>query len=406
MSFFKVITVISTFATVIGIWLTSFYPGWLTTNLGSDNGAAEVQSEYLQSCDSRTGHFESLRIKKFKYPIQESEYQEIVAKLQFVWPRKGEQAGYILHFLHLRDVVPDELRPEEGLTFDEMLQIFLDSSACEKHFGLHQSMLEVTRHGLRYAMPDRPSATGQGHDDQVISMLAEQRLPLETELHVESKLARNKFTINNLMTDLLARFSTRHEFEWSLLSIAQYDPELRSWSNRFGEEYTFEEAVRTLTQKDLANSSCCGMHVCTTVAALLQLDEKHAIFSQETRGLMEAYLLSVLLAVDETMIATGSVNPWWYTATSFAQWSPAKQESLASSAPPRVIDQMLATSHFIEFCSMLPDSVEYDSRKLVPMFHFLNDSIRQMQPSQGRQRFCPYSHSLKVILSAGMTSER
>ena len=400
MSFFRCITVVSTFVAVIGIWLASHYFGWLPINWRGDNGAVEVHLEYLQSWDSRTGHFESLRQKKFIHPVKESEYQEIVGKLQFIWPRKGERAGYILHFLHLRDVVPDELRPKDGLTFDEMLLIFLDSTACEKNYGREQSMFELTRYGLRYTMPNRPSVTAQGHDDQVISMLAEQRLPLDTELHVESKLARNKFTINNLMTDLLARFSTRHEFEWSLLCIAQYDPKLNSWSNRFGEKYTFEEAVHELIKKDLARSSCCGMHACTTVAALMQLNEKYDIFSQETRELMDTYLKSVLLAVDETMTGAGIVNPLWHTSSSFAEWAPSNQKSLKSSAPSSLIDQMLVTSHFIEFCSTLPDSVKYDSQKLTPMYQFLNSSIRRLHPNQGRQYICPFSHSLKVVLSA------
>ena len=102
-------------------------------------------------------------------------------------------------------------------------------------------------------MPDRISVVRQSHDDQIISMLADQKLRFETDLNV-SGTPRGKYSINNLMADLLARFSTRHEFEWSLLCIAQYDPEMKSWSNRFNEQFTFEIPVKLLWNARLHNS--------------------------------------------------------------------------------------------------------------------------------------------------------
>jgi len=144
------------------------------------------------------------------------------------------------------------------------------------------------------------------------------------------------FCVRDLLNNAVKQFDPVSELEWTAVSFAYYLPPQRTWTNRFSEEYNFDDLVTFLIQRPFDVSSCGGSHSLYALATIQGVDAQVSILSTNARRRLQGFLK----AVSRTLVASqkhdGSVDPLWYLQLSnlpeYLEWLPQRSQSQSNVA--------------------------------------------------------------------------
>src|SRR5207302_3298465 len=95
------------------------------------------------------------------------------------------------------------------------------------------------------------------HRDQTLAAFAELGLPLSFTLQGDGGTG----TLRDVLDDSLANFHLgQKELAWTALAYALYLPPVKSWINRYGERFGFDQLVSEMLDRPLDAESCGGTH--------------------------------------------------------------------------------------------------------------------------------------------------
>jgi len=202
-------------------------------------------------------------------------------------------------------------------------------------------------------------ARAAAHVDDLLAAAAEADLPLSTPIFAGGRAG----TLRDLLRGAIARFEIDQELEFTAVALAAYLPPVKSWTNRRGETFTFDDVARKLLEPVTPKQACYGTHVPYALAFLFQIDglfgigEIEPILDPATRRDVVARLRRLSRELEESQDEAGS-------------WAP-RQVRPDWLDDDRELTAFRVTGHHIEWIALAPsearpsrDSVERAARWL------------------------------------------
>jgi hypothetical protein len=184
------------------------------------------------------------------------------------------------------------------------------------------------------------------------------------------------------------------ELEWTTIAYLEYiSPISRTWSNKFGESFSFDDLAAQLCERDLARLSCGGLHGVTALSAILKADRSRHILSRDMRLAVEDRLRTLVRLALEKQLKDGSWAPGW---------------TMNADAPPDVVARyvqnhmnvtanVLCTGHTYDWLVSLEGSelLEGQHVHLQSALAWLSLKVNESTLDQRWNNFCPWAHAVQ-----------
>jgi hypothetical protein len=277
------------------------------------------------------------------------ELRGLLADLAPAWP--AFKTARALHAFRLWG--PDAAFPAASFTHPfggrvftgaELTAYLLDHRAYHRIAPGDAPLLLRTPYGVRvrtYSAGVAGTFAGElAHPDDLLTACGEVGLPADTPLHTADGEAR----VGDLVSDSVARFTPRQELEWTAEALARYLAPRRRWANRFGEEFSFDDAADALLARAPGRGACLGTHVPYALACLCRIDESHPILSPRARERVARRLRETSLLLVAARQGEGHWSGRWAPGVRDFPRTPAAEAGAA----------VVATGHHLEWVALAP----------------------------------------------------
>lgn len=248
-----------------------------------------------------------------------------------------------------------------------------------------------TRHGVRYALFDplalsRPQKSSEAHPGQGLAVFGSLGLPLESSLFTS---AGEQFEIRDLLNEVVANFVLEGEIYWDAVGLTLYLAPQRSWTNKFGVQFSFDDLCEELMGRSPEASSCAGTHALIALAVLHRVDECVSVLDRETSTRLRQFLsASVERLIDSELPGGGWTTGWWRPG--------AGEIDPAAADTGQVI---LATGHHLEWIMLLPADMqpprELMNRAVQKCVTLLSEKVSDSDWVS--RNYCPFSHAVRSV---------
>ena len=284
---------------------------------------------------------------------------------------------------HLLRAYGQGVIPREDITSgDEAIAILSDQTIASQYFN--EPMLLETRNGLRYRLDTvdaRANQPGESHRDQCLAAFAELGLPLKRTV----RTLHGVHSIRDLLTESVATFTlNEEEITWTAMAYCLYLAPQRSWCNRDGQQFSFDDLAKSLLQRPLQKASCGGTHLLMAMSLIIRADDEYHIISPPTRNMLVG---RIRLSVDAAVKAQ----------THDGFWSLGWDGSVHVS---RVIqnlqfNKLAITGHVLEWLEYLPVDLQPEQQVYVRAADWLcGQLITFSRRDIESYEFCPWTHSV------------
>jgi len=279
--------------------------------------------------------------------------------------------------------------------------LICNGDLARKHFG-YGSVLAKTRHGLRFPLLEPwalalDQSVTQSHPGQGLASLASAGVAKNTPVTVHDQLG--PFFVKDIFNDVVANFFLDGEIYWDAVGIAIYLPPQKTWTNKFGEEYSFDQLVEELIRRPPADSSCSGTHGLISLTIMLRVDLEVSILSSAVRKRLDSHLREVVDCLQTGQTSEGGWGRDW--------WAPRPGDPMPSSSRQSDDDVILSTGHHLEWLMLLPVDLQPSSETVnVAARHLLRLLLARSEDAAWlRENFCPATHAARSIgLLSGVVS--
>jgi hypothetical protein len=270
----------------------------------------------------------------------------------------------------------------------DVLSLFFDATRGEKYFGA--AVLVQTRFGMRYDLGDSNSRESrrakESHRDQCLAAFAEHGLSLASEIVIDGMT----FTLSDVLRDSVANFNLKQdEIAWTALAYGLYLSPQSSWTNKFGEVFTFDALASELLSRPFRRSSCGGLHLLFALTILLHVhDDSPLLLSEDVHLAVRNRVQASLNEAVRTQHADGRWSMNWNM-----EW-PGPQ--VDNQIDPSLSD-LLVTSHVAEWLLYLPASFDAPPECAFSATMWLLGKVRDASSREVREHYCPYLHAICVL---------
>lgn len=126
-----------------------------------------------------------------------------------------------------------------------------------------------TRNGAE-AHPYSADYVFEGHQNQFLAILSAAGFPLDYEM----KMDGGKATIRDIVRNSMYEINGQDETTWSLWALSHYLGAEKSWTNKYGQEWSIEALVRRQNQENPWNAACGGTHGLFALSSALKVYRK------------------------------------------------------------------------------------------------------------------------------------
>jgi hypothetical protein len=302
--------------------------------------------------------------------------------------KKGMTASLVLHVLHAHGLDATFDRPLLG-SGAELLALFTDDRSSRAFFG--EPTMIRTRHGIRWAVNPEDASAREYHRDQLLGAIAELGLPLSTPFQISGA----QHTAFDLLQDSIANYSNEQvEIEWTAFAYALYLPPTKSWRNKYGQAFTFDDLAKEVINRPLDSGSCTGSHLVWAMIAIDRADRVAGpLLSAPVRETLTSRLREIVDAAVHAQNPDGSWGSDWN-----ARLLPAGHIHDAPSSYDSLKHQRLATSHIPEWLMHLPEELTVPDEVVHRAGRWLFRQWRNVHDeSFVAENFCPCSHAAAVL---------
>jgi hypothetical protein len=341
------------------------------------------------SWDSAGGRDEPLSVASVAVPVLpvSSDRLEIIQKAMSL--PKGDRIGSfslsaMLHYLKFYGPAAriKAGSPEQNY---RLLDLLLDSRSSKTLLG--HSFLERTRWGLRFetkhlGMSASPSE--EQHRDQCLAALAELHVPLSSPLRIGSE----ELALRDVLRDSISNFHLQeYEIEWTALAYALYLPPASSWTNRYGETYSFDDLANEMLQRPLGAASCRGSHLLYALTGIIRVNEIFPIISTLTQSRVHGRLAQAVSLAVRSQQPDGSWPPNWH----LGEYDGPRIAGLISDSR---LARMVSTGHLAEWMLYLPTDLRPPRGTLKRAAAWLMSAIQTTAGEGNKQlELCPATHA-------------
>lgn len=229
-----------------------------------------------------------------------------------------------------------------------------------------------------------------GHIDQLISTLGligyPSGAPIRTPGHVG--------TVAELIADAQARFDPAQELEWTAEAFALYLAPRRTWTNRFGETFSFDDVARRLLDRPRGHGTCFGTHVPQALMVLWRVDQQESILDPSTRQDLAAYFEEV----SDALVRFQEPEGYWPTT-----WIEGGAEPPVDLAPDdrtargEKIRFLTSTSHHLEWIALAPPELRPPDDAVERATVFLAKYLRIASVPRFSYNYLPITHGVRAL---------
>ncbi|MFI4876381.1 MAG: hypothetical protein ACIALR_13610 [Blastopirellula sp. JB062] len=268
----------------------------------------------------------------------------------------------------------------ECLSGEEMRQMLTDMSVFREYWGDDaRELLFSGQSGL--AARTQQGAATSSHVDHTLATLAEIGTPLDYQLHAGDQ----PLTLRDLLVGALRDFRlNQREYEWTTIAAATFAADNRPWVSREGERITFDQMAHRLMREQWVQGVCYGNHRLFTLAALLRLDERHALFEDaSTRDAIVAHLTEATRRLLASQNEAGYWDQNWYNA---------EREPSDQGLSDPLSRRLLATGHALEWWAIAPAEVQPPRETKIRAGQWLATEVEKMSDDVIRDNYTFLSH--------------
>jgi hypothetical protein len=296
-------------------------------------------------------------------------------------PDQFESASAVLHYL-------DYWSADESLAGDgRLLSDFLVSVLFDGRYGSPSA----DRRSLFYLAQDGIVRTrlgsqehGEAHVGQVVAVLGMNGIEINAHLSGPS----HELVLRDAVKGIIADFELAGELEWSALALLYYLPPARTWTNRWGEEFSFDRVARELLAREMRDGSCHGTHKFYVFAMLLGLDIDYDLLSPVTLEAVRRRVFEACDYLSASQLADGGWSPMW-THTSGGV-HPVDDAPLS--------ERLHVTGHVLEWLAQLPDDVRPRGRMMHTAAQWSLRVLDQADQQEVRRKICHFEHAMRALL--------
>ena len=264
----------------------------------------------------------------------------------------------------------------------------------DSHFGIHP---------IQSGSYDAIEYRGETHFGKIMMIMGLSNVPLSTCV---TSASGREGTLADILQDTIMNFNWFQELEFVGCALAYWLPPERSWTNQFGEVFTFDELMEHLLAQPLGKGCCGGTHVPYTVITLLRIDEQTQILSTKTNKKAKNWLKQVSLAIEKSILSNGTLP---------RDWGMNGQNGFLYGE--KVLDNITITGHHLEWIAITPVElrpsdeviqrlVEGNSKQIELLPEYKYRSFKTLLPcSHAAKAMCmmrgvdPYQQWLKITAS-------
>ncbi len=196
-------------------------------------------------------------------------------------------------------------------------------------------------------------------------------------------------TLANLLQDTILNFHWGQELEFIGCSLAYWLPPEKSWTNQFGETFTFNELLEHLIAEPYGKGCCGGCHAPYTVVTILRVDAEHfPILSEKTRKRAEKWLKNMSVTLEQNQLSDGS----WER-----DWGKAGENGFLYG--DKTLDAITLLGHHLEWIALAPPEFRPSSKCIKKAVAAVTEQIRLLPPMQYRsfKTILPCSHAAMAM---------
>lgn len=278
-------------------------------------------------------------------------------------------------------------RPRSG---EMMVETLLNDRLCRERTTTGEgTFLMDSPYGIYVALAgtrDEIEGTAEGHYGQLLMALGEAGIPLDTSV---STVSGRSGTIADLLHDAAMRFAWTAELEFIAVALALWLPPETTWTNQFGNRYSFDDLMAKLTDIPHGQGACGGTHVPYAIASILNVDRQYPLLTVPVRQRGTLWLTDLGAKLERTQTAGGG---WDYA------WA-EQQQPVRQLWHDSVLDQITITGHHLEWMAIAPPHVRPAPRTIALAVNALTRDIDRLPPVEGREfkTLLPCSHAAKAL---------
>ena len=306
----------------------------------------------------------------------------------FSLPDEEETFG-VSHFCHVLRMHGLRQKLPRSNGAGETIVGMLTSDVKSKEYYGYPAVVK-TRSGIRFptVVKTKEDPSREVHQDQCLACFAEQGMSLDFPLTV----AGQKVPLRGVLEDSIANFHLKQpELDWTLIAYALYLPPENKWTNRYGEDFSFDDLVTEMMSRRYRELTCYGTHTLYGLTLLLRANEDLPVLSDSARNLVRTRLEVVL----QHAISTQRPDGAWQM-----DWHKELLESLGERAmlfPPTSTGDLHATSHLAEWMLFLPVDLQPPQDVYLRSAIALREMLTTTSSDVLKKNFCPCTHAARTL---------
>jgi hypothetical protein len=199
----------------------------------------------------------------------------------------------------------------EGRSDQMMVETLLSDPLCREHTvrlgdgdgGPYLIDSSYGIHPIQSGSYDAIEYRAETHFGKLTMLMGLTNVPLLTPVTTASGRVG---TVADILQDTIMNFGWEQELEFVGCSLAYWIPPERSWTNKFGETFTFDELMERLLDEPLGKGCCGGTHVPYTVVTLLRINEQVPILDAKVQAKAEKWLQHLAEVLEKTQEPDGT----------------------------------------------------------------------------------------------------
>lgn len=232
----------------------------------------------------------------------------------------------------------------------------------------------------------------QAHPAQLLAELAKHGVSLEQELTTQARV----FAVADILRDTIANYNSHErQIEWIGMAFALYLPPHKTWIDKFGHRFSFDDLADELLGRDLDSPtlSCAGTHVLEALVVVLRVDADHFLLSEANRARVRQYINGHVDHLARIQSADGSWSKKW------AQERMAVVGSADVDASRH--ERVHVTGHHLDWMLLLPPEMAPPEDLFRRAAAWLLACLLQCDEKDIVSNYCPYSHAAHILLAIG-----
>ena len=312
---------------------------------------------------------------------------QIMAKISPVIENANTPSACLHGLSILKTKARMENRPFRGNPqVEALLGRILNERDGQAAFG-HSAVIR-TRFGLRFRDQQAELnylAAAESHRDQCLALLGQLGIPTDEPF---SFVDGSRVPLSQLLADSVASFHLEQdELAFTAIAYACYLAPAKSWSNRFGETFCFDQLADRLMKKEPSRVSCGGLHILQALIIMRHVHRnERAIMSAAMADRVNQYISAALAQLAHRQEPAGC---WMIDCLASKPSVNLRYADLA----------VVATSHVLECFVLLPADELPEQTALDRSRAWLEARFKAASEAEIRNGVCPYSHTSCLLLS-------